>query len=187
VLKLRILTGVPASGKSYVASELAKVIRGDWQIVHWDDSIGPLRVCYGPIRLPGPFPPFDSIRTLHPYFAGWSAGWYLADGWNVFLEGHILDGEERRRLLRGVRDAFDGPLAVRTAYLNVDLETAIQNRCKSRYWHPELVAPEREPTIRAWITTHVPSADAYDTRIDGNRPVADVLNELVTTLGIDLR
>jgi hypothetical protein len=105
----------------------------------------------------------------------------------VFLEGHILDGEERDRLLRAVRDAYAGLLHVRTAYLEADLETAIQNRVRSRYWHPELLAPSREPTIRAWITSHVPRADSYDKKIDGNRPVAEVLVDLVSTLEIDLK
>lgn len=185
-VKLRVLTGVPASGKSSLARELANRIRGDWQIVHWDDSIGPLRVCYGPIRVPGPYPPFDSIRALHPYFAGWSAGWYLGDGWNVFLEGHILNGEERDRLTRAVKDAYLGPLDLAVAYLHVDPEEAIRRRCASRYWHPELTPPDRERVIREWITTHVPSPDSYDLKIDGSRPLAAVLADLVSVLGIDL-
>jgi chloramphenicol 3-O-phosphotransferase len=185
-VKLRILTGVPASGKSSIAAKFTNRIRGDWQIVHWDDSIGPLRVCYGPAKIPGPYPPFDTIRGFHPFFAGWSAGWYLADGWNVFLEGHILDGEERARLQRAVKDVYSGTLDLRVAYIEVDLEEAIRRRVASRYWHPELKPPAREPTIRNWITTHVPTADAYDVKIDGSRPLPDVLKDVISVLEIDL-
>jgi len=183
-----VLTGLPGSGKSGVAHILAPRLRGDWEILHWDDTIGPTQLVYQDEGKVDGQLEWERLRPYHPLVAGWSAGWHLFDGRNVLLEGHVLNGSERSRLLNAVQALYRGPLDTRFALLDVPVERAIKNRIGDTYWHPEWVGEERRRNVDGWIRSHAPTPDSYDSKIDG---VADdffeVVRRVIVYFGLDLK
>ena len=79
------------------------------RVLRGDDSIGIAQTCY-----PGKH--WEKLRRFHTYFAGWSAGWYLAEGRGMMPEGHFRDSEEIDRIPQALEDTCprcDSPEVVR--------------------------------------------------------------------------
>lgn len=96
--RLCLLIGIPGVGKSGVASLLQPRLPPRWTLLRGDDFIGIIQAIY-------PGRPWEEVRRFSPFFVGWSAGWFLAGGRGVLLEGHFRDAEELDRLIdeSGVR------------------------------------------------------------------------------------
>ena len=142
--RLCILTGIPGSGKSSVAEILRPRLPPGWTVLRSDDFIGPTQACY-------PGKPWQEIRRLLPFFAGWSAGWYLAMKRGVLMEGHFRDRVEIGRLERGVSALIRHPPPSSIVRLEGD-PVAIAGRLASNpQREPEWHGPDRELNFLSWL------------------------------------
>lgn len=143
--QLHILTGVPGSGKSSAASEIASSFKPDWTLLRADDFIGPTFHAYKPR-------PWGEIRAYHHRWAGNSAGWHMTQGRNVLVEGHVKDSNELGLLEQGVRDLFGGDVQRKVVFLDGDTEEIVARLTANPYREPEWSGPDRADRFRYWIT-----------------------------------
>jgi hypothetical protein len=151
--KLRVLTGVPGSGKTSVSSLLGSELDGSWVVLHADDFIGPTFAAW-------PGEQWPAIRHHHTTPLGQSAGWYMAPlgggSKNVLAEGHIKDKQELDGLIAGVRQLYAGLFSVAVARLEGRTENIVTNLTNSphrRHQFGDLKGRERADAFRSWITT----------------------------------
>jgi len=157
--KLRVLTGVPGSGKTTAATSIAREFKPDWVLLHADDAIGPTFAVFAP-------KPWAEIRQFHPLFTGWSAGWNLAQERNVLVEGHLKDEREVEWLLRGVRDLYRGALNTKIVWLDGDPDEIADKLAANPYREPDWRGPSRRSNFKEWITNWAVERSIADAIVD---------------------
>ena len=142
--RLCVLTGIPGSGKSSVAEILRPRLPPGWTVLRSDDFIGPTQACY-------PGKPWQEIRRLLPFFAGWSAGWYLAMKRGVLMEGHFRDRVEIGRLEHGVSELVRYAAPPSIVRLDGDPATIARRLASNPQREPEWHGPDREQNFLSWL------------------------------------
>lgn len=179
--RLCVITGVPGIGKTAVTDWLRHRLPGGWTILRGDDFIGVTRACY-------PGRDWEHVRGLHAYFAGWSAGGYLAMGRGVLLEGVFLDAEEIDRLDRATRQMHPTARAPTVVRLAGDLDEITRRLAENEDREPQWTGPDREARIRAWIDSFADElrdrATVVDTR---GKSVEEVARQAASALGLPVR
>ncbi|MGD1098939.1 MAG: hypothetical protein ABR888_01140 [Thermoplasmata archaeon] len=179
--KLFVLTGVPGSGKTSAANRIAFAPAEDWNLLHADDFIGPTFAKYPPLQdarsgfvTTMPTNSFStvsgssyvtetgatttvathwaSIRQFHTIFVGESAGWYMSQGRNIFVEGHIKDQVELDNLLEAIPNRYDGPFDQKVVRLEGDVDKIVRYLVDSQHRRHQCPGPNREACLRRWIT-----------------------------------
>jgi len=176
--RLCLLTGVPGSGKSAIAGVLRPRLPPGWMIIRGDDFIGPTQACY-------PGRPWPEIRPFLGYFAGWSAGWYLAMGREVLLEGHFRDAEEVDRLTRGVRDLCPSCAPPTTVILRGDSRVFAKRLAENPRREPQWSGPGREENFFAWISSSAIASSVSGQIVDvGDSTETEVARRVADAFGI---
>lgn len=148
-----VLTGVPGSGKTSVASRIVRGLDSRlFVLVHADDSIGPTFECFRELAAKYGDETWAHIRGLHPFFVGWSAGWYLWKSPTVLIEGHLKDRVEIDRLFSAIADQYPNPFSRRVVWLDDDVETIVAKLTDDPYREPQWNGPDRPIRFRYWIT-----------------------------------
>lgn len=154
-----VVTGVPGVGKSSVANWLRHRLPAGWTVTRKDDFVGVTQAIY-------PGRPWPEVRRFAAIFAGWSAGWYLAMGRGVLLEGVVQDSEELDRLGSGARDLAPSTPYPSVVTLEGDLEEIALRIASNPYRDPQWSGPDRLERIRAML-------EAYDVDLEGRGPTLD--------------
>ncbi|MCI4318298.1 MAG: hypothetical protein L3J96_07140 [Thermoplasmata archaeon] len=177
--KAFVVVGVPGVGKSTAVGLLVPLLNTRWRVMRLDDSIGPAFACYPGSDLR------SFTRAFHAFFTGWGAGYWLGRQQHVLIEGHLLNREERRRLLRGIRDLCPFPVDFRVLHLDGDLDEIAKRRAADLGWEPTITGPDRYPTIRMGLEGDRVPADVFDASIDVRTlTAAEVARQIVDEFGI---